>query len=62
MIQAKPLALAAALGLLAALPGCRTSILSPNTTNAPAPGFENMKTGSEEDFMLNVGRRTYFTS
>lgn len=29
-------------------------------TNSPAAGFENMRTGSEEDFMLNVGRRTYF--
>ena len=31
-----------------------------DVTNAPAAGFENMKAGSEEDFMLNVGRRTYF--
>ncbi|MEY9199654.1 OmpA family protein [Sinorhizobium sp. CCBAU 05631] len=30
-------------------------------TNDPAPGFENVVTGSEEDFILNVGRRTYFT-
>ncbi|EPE94174.1 OmpA/MotB domain-containing protein (plasmid) [Rhizobium grahamii CCGE 502] len=30
-------------------------------TNDPAPGFENVKAGSEEDFILNIGRRTYFT-
>ncbi len=33
---------------------------TPDVTNAPAVGFENMRAGSEEDFMLNVGRRTYF--
>ncbi len=45
-----------------ALTGCESvrKITSPEVTNAPAPGFENVKTGSEEDFMLNVGRRTYF--
>lgn len=30
-------------------------------TNDPAPGFENVAAGTEEDFILNVGRRTYFT-
>lgn len=30
-------------------------------TNEPAPGFENVAAGSEEDFILNVGRRIYFT-
>ena len=30
-------------------------------TNEPAPGFENVAAGSEEDFILNVGRRVYFT-
>lgn len=29
-------------------------------TNDPAPGFENVSAGSEEDFILNVGRRVYF--
>jgi peptidoglycan-associated lipoprotein len=29
-------------------------------TNEPAPGFKTVKAGSEEDFILNVGRRTYF--
>ncbi len=44
------------------LTGCESvrKMASPEVTNAPAPGFENVKTGSEEDFMLNVGRRTYF--
>ncbi len=52
------LVLAAAL----ALAGCETvrKVTSKNVTNAPAPGFENVKEGSEEDFMLNVGRRTHF--
>jgi peptidoglycan-associated lipoprotein len=31
-------------------------------TNDPAPGFENVKPGTEQDFILNVGRRIYFTS
>ena len=30
-------------------------------TNDPAAGFANVQPGSEEDFILNVGRRTYFT-
>jgi peptidoglycan-associated lipoprotein len=30
-------------------------------TNDPAPGFENVQAGSKEDFILNVGRRVYFT-
>jgi peptidoglycan-associated lipoprotein len=34
---------------------------SPDKTDAPAAGFEKHVAGSEEDFMLNVGRRTYFT-
>lgn len=38
-----------------------SSASSLGVTNAPAPGFESMQVGSEEDFMLNVGRRTYFT-
>lgn len=31
-------------------------------TNDPAPGFENVKPGTEQDFILNVGRRIYFGS
>jgi peptidoglycan-associated lipoprotein len=30
-------------------------------TNDPAPGFETVSAGTEEDFILNVGRRVYFT-
>jgi outer membrane protein OmpA-like peptidoglycan-associated protein len=30
-------------------------------TNDPAPGFETVAAGSQEDFILNVGRRIYFT-
>ncbi len=30
-------------------------------TNDPVSGFQDMQPGSEEDFILNVGRRTYFT-
>ncbi len=33
-----------------------------NETNQPAPGFEKMQAGTEEDFILNVGRRIYFTA
>lgn len=29
-------------------------------TNDPAAGFADVQPGSEEDFILNVGRRTYF--
>ncbi|ABC94361.1 probable outer membrane lipoprotein (plasmid) [Rhizobium etli CFN 42] len=29
-------------------------------TNDPAPGFESVAPGSEEDFILSVGRRIYF--
>lgn len=30
-------------------------------TDEPALGFENFKPGSEQDFIVNVGRRVYFT-
>lgn len=66
-------ALAAALSLLAA---CSTTSrgpsgpleppppvsTTPDETNQPAPGFENVKAGSEEDFILNVGRRIFFAA
>lgn len=53
------LAVLTACGLLAA---CNTveNVASPDVTNAPVLGFANMEPGSEEAFMLNVGRRTYF--
>jgi peptidoglycan-associated lipoprotein len=35
---------------------------TPDETNQPAAGFENVKPGSEEDFILNVSRRTFFTA
>jgi len=61
-----------AAAILLSLSSCTTSNLTaaveeppvtPMTgeTNDPAPGFENVSAGSEEDFILNVGRRTYFT-
>lgn len=56
--------------LLLALAACTTADLAsreetapaPMTgeTNDPAPGFENVRAGSEEEFILNVGRRIYF--
>jgi peptidoglycan-associated lipoprotein len=53
-----------AFGALAlAIAGCSTSALetpTPDVTNAPAYGFANVEPGTEEDFILNVGRRTYF--
>ena len=61
----------AAAVMLMALAACSTSEVAsveepaapPMTgqTNDPAPGFENVSAGSEEDFILNVGRRVYFT-
>jgi peptidoglycan-associated lipoprotein len=45
--------------------GCSTSALetpTANVTNAPAYGFANLEPGSEEDFILNIGRRTYFAA
>jgi len=47
-------------GLAAGCSNDVQSFASPNVTNAPAPGFENFSVGSEEDFIINVGRRTYF--
>ena len=58
---------------LALLAACTTTNLESNgvsshgaaanaggQTNDPAAGFANVQPGSEEDFILNVGRRTYF--
>ncbi|HTO29790.1 MAG TPA: OmpA family protein [Pararhizobium sp.] len=62
--------LAAAAALLA-LAGCTTpdiaaveepaAVPMTGNTNDPAPGFETVSTGSEQEFILNVGRRVYFT-
>ncbi len=51
-----------ALSLAGFVAGCTTINIAktPDVTNAPAPGFENVSAGSEEDFIINVGRRTYF--
>ncbi len=43
------------------LAGCNSTDLStPDVTNARAAGFVDIKPGSEEEFILNVGRRIYF--
>ncbi|TDI55053.1 MAG: OmpA family protein [Alphaproteobacteria bacterium] len=51
-----------AVSLAGFVAGCTTVNLTrtPDETNAPAPGFETVSVGSEEDFIINVGRRTYF--
>ncbi len=44
------------------LSGCNSvgNLGTPDVTNATAAGFVDMKPGSEEEFMLNVGRRIFF--
>ena len=57
-------------GLLLFLASCSTTSMesagepppTSGNTNDPAAGFKNMQPGSEEDFILNVGRRTFFTA
>jgi peptidoglycan-associated lipoprotein len=47
------------------LAGCNTAggiASTPDVTNAPVPGFADASRGSEEDFILNVGRRSYFAA
>ncbi|MEL7527227.1 MAG: OmpA family protein [Pseudomonadota bacterium] len=46
----------------AGLAACNSAggISSPNVTNAPAAGFGQISNGSEEEFIINVGRRVYF--
>ncbi|MBO0347012.1 OmpA family protein [Roseibium sp. CAU 1637] len=60
---ARLLSLGLFFGLSWALAACGnvSSLTTPDVTNATAPGFVDMKPGSEEDFMLNVGRRIYFS-
>ena len=56
---------AAGILIVSALAGCGSvdSIaIIPDVTNAPAQGFEKVAAGSEQAFILNVGRRTYFKS
>ncbi|WP_420413345.1 OmpA family protein [Roseibium sp.] len=44
------------------LAGCNTAsnLATPNVTNAPAAGFASIEPGSEEEFIINIGRRIYF--
>jgi|GEM_PF-914658 peptidoglycan-associated lipoprotein len=65
-----------AASLVAALAACSTTDIEPTprpgpaavnpnefgNTNDPAAGFANFGPGSEEDFILNVGRRTFFAA
>jgi peptidoglycan-associated lipoprotein len=52
-----------AISVAAVAAGCASvgGLGSPNVTNAPAPGFESVSRGSEQDFIMSVGRRTYFS-
>lgn len=64
MIENTRRLLAASLLVLTA--SCSTSetlapSMTPDVTNTQIAGFQNVQPGSEEDFILNVGRRTYFT-
>src|SRR5437870_3322063 len=66
MMTAMGLRTAAALTLLLLLAGCTSSGNSSMTSptegaNAPVGGGINVTPGSEQDFMVNVGRRTFFT-
>jgi peptidoglycan-associated lipoprotein len=55
-----------ALALAIILTGCTSTrgggglTSADNVTNAPVAGGVNVAPGSEEDFMVNVGRRTFF--
>ncbi|MEP3049041.1 MAG: OmpA family protein [Roseibium sp.] len=59
---ARGIFLAAMCGVM--LAGCNTSgeLSSPDVTNAPATGFGTIGPGSEEEFIINVGRRIYFSN
>ena len=63
---ARPLTAAALAIGLAALAACSSSSTleqpKPDVTNAEVASFQNVQPGSEEDFILNVGRRIYFTA
>jgi peptidoglycan-associated lipoprotein len=56
--------IAAALATAFVVSGCVTDGPSPvqsaNVTNAPVGGGVNIQPGSEEDFIVNVSRRTFF--
>lgn len=65
MMIAPGLRYAAAFAVLMLLSACTSSgsstMSSTEGTNAPVGGGINVAPGSEEDFMVNVGRRTFFT-
>ncbi|ADZ69235.1 OmpA family protein [Polymorphum gilvum] len=44
------------------LAGCSSvdTLTTPDVTNAAAAGFVDIRPGSEEEFMINVGRRIFF--
>jgi peptidoglycan-associated lipoprotein len=52
-----------AIGLVLALAGCSTmeKVASPDVTDAPVGAGVDIPAGSNEDFIVNVGRRIYFT-
>lgn len=67
MISTESWKTAAALILLVLLAGCTSTngsgsnlTAADNVTNAPVSGGINVTPGSEEDFMVAVGRRTFF--
>ena len=68
-LPGKSLPKAIAMGLMTAmLAGCASVdevayeglAAATGPTGTPIAAFANMKAGSEEDFIMNVGRRTYF--
>ena len=56
--RAGSLALALAAGIMVA--GCMSDGGGGSATNAAVGGGVNVTPGSEEDFIVNVSRRTYF--
>jgi peptidoglycan-associated lipoprotein len=73
IVRTDPFRRLLAAGLLLGLAACTTARIeapeapgiNPNeigNTNDPAAGFANAGPGSEEDFILNVGRRTFFAA
>ncbi len=54
-------ALTLALPLLLSACASGPSLTSPEVTNAPVGGGANVVPGSAEDFIVNVGRRTFFS-
>ncbi len=65
-LQAASLALILAALVAGCTGGARPeSVLSPGprgVTDQPAPGYAEVRPGSEEDFIMNAGRRIYFSA